>query len=67
MFDEEPVTGPIDGEPGLQTLDNVVLTPHLGYVTREGYESLFGAAIGNLVQAYARGAGRLQPPASPQA
>jgi D-3-phosphoglycerate dehydrogenase len=67
VFDEEPVTGPIDGEPGLQTLDNVVLTPHLGYVTREGYESLFGAAIGNLVQAYARGAGRLQPPASPQA
>jgi D-3-phosphoglycerate dehydrogenase len=67
VFDEEPVIGPIDGRPGLQTLDNVVLTPHLGYVTREGYESLFGAAIGNLVQAYARRAGRSQPSASPPA
>ncbi len=63
VFDEEPVNGPIDGEPGLQTLDNVVLTPHLGYVTREGYESLFGAAIGNLVQAIAVGTGRSMPPA----
>lgn len=52
VYDEEPVNGPIDGPPGLQTLDQVVLTPHLGYATREGYESLFGAAIGNLVQAY---------------
>lgn len=52
VFDDEPVTGPIDGPPGLQTLDQVVLTPHLGYTTREGYENLFGAAIGNLVQTY---------------
>ena len=67
VFEEEPVTGPIDGEPGLQTLDNVVLTPHLGYVTREGYESLLGAAIGNLVQAFARREGRSQSTASPPA
>ena len=64
VFEQEPVTGPIDGEPGLQTLDNVVLTPHLGYVTKEGYESLFGAAIGNLVQAHARGHERPQAPSS---
>jgi D-3-phosphoglycerate dehydrogenase len=55
VFDEEPVCGPIDGPPGLQTLDQVVLTPHLGYVTREGYESLFGVAFKNLLEAFANG------------
>ncbi|MGE0799166.1 MAG: D-2-hydroxyacid dehydrogenase family protein [Lautropia sp.] len=51
VFEEEPVVGPIDGPPGLQTMDQVVLTPHLGYVTREGYQGLFGPAFSRLVEA----------------
>lgn len=51
VFEEEPVRGPIDGPPGLQTMDQVVLTPHLGYVSLEGYEGLFGPAFRRLVEA----------------
>lgn len=41
VFDEEPLppTHP------LVALDNVVLTPHLGYVTHEAYDVFFGQAV----------------------
>ena len=38
VFDEEPVRDP--AHPLLQ-MDNVVATPHIGYVTREEYETQF--------------------------
>ena len=56
VFEEEPVRGPIDGPPGLQTMDQVVLTPHLGYVSLEGYEGLFGPAFRRLVETIDAGA-----------
>jgi D-3-phosphoglycerate dehydrogenase len=30
-------------------MDNVVCTPHLGYVERDSYEALFGAAFDQLL------------------
>jgi phosphoglycerate dehydrogenase-like enzyme len=41
VFDVEPLPG---GHPFL-ALDNVVLTPHLGFVTAEGYAVFFGQAV----------------------
>jgi phosphoglycerate dehydrogenase-like enzyme len=41
VFDTEPLP---PGHP-LLGLDNVVLTPHLGYVTREGYELFYSDAL----------------------
>lgn len=41
VFDEEPLP---EGHPLLRRA-NVLATPHLGYVTRESYETYFGAAI----------------------
>ncbi len=41
VFEPEPL--PRD-HPVLQ-LDNVVLTPHLGYVTEEGYRLAYGHAV----------------------
>lgn len=41
VFDPEPLG---DGHP-FRTMDNVVLTPHLGYVTRETYDSFFGQIV----------------------
>jgi len=45
VFDEEPLppTHP------LLALDNAVLTPHLGYVTREAYDAFFGQAADAIV------------------
>jgi phosphoglycerate dehydrogenase-like enzyme len=50
VFDPEPL--PPDHP--LRHMDNVVATPHLGYVTRETYEVFFNDAIEDIL-AYARG------------
>jgi len=45
VFDVEPLPA---GHP-LLALDNVVLTPHLGFVTAEGYGVFFGQAVESIV------------------
>jgi D-3-phosphoglycerate dehydrogenase len=52
VYEEEPVTG---GKHPLLAMDNVVCTPHLGYVTREEYELQF-SDIFDQVLAFAAGA-----------
>ncbi len=52
VYDEEPVR---DVAHPLLTMDNVVCTPHLGYVTREEYELQF-ADIFEQIVAFAAGA-----------
>ena len=47
----------------LRSLDNVVLTPHMGYVTIEAYEQFFKQAVDN-IEAYLGGrvpAGAINP------
>jgi D-3-phosphoglycerate dehydrogenase len=51
VYEEEPV---VDGNHPLLKMDNVVCTPHVGYVERDGYESAFGV-IFDQVLAYAAG------------
>jgi D-3-phosphoglycerate dehydrogenase len=51
VFETEPLRDP--GEP-LLTLDNVVATPHIGYVTKEEYELQFSDIFDQIV-AYAAG------------
>ena len=41
VFDVEPLP---PGHP-LRTLDNVLATPHLGYVSEESYKAYFGGVI----------------------
>ena len=41
VFDREP----LPGDHPLRRLDNVVATPHLGYVTLEGYRIFYGQAV----------------------
>ena len=41
-FSVEPL--PVDHP--FRKLDNVVLTPHLGYVTEDSYRAFYGAAVG---------------------
>jgi D-3-phosphoglycerate dehydrogenase len=50
VFDEEPLPA---GHP-LRSLDNAVLTPHLGYVTEEGYRNLYGGAV-DVIEAWRGG------------
>jgi D-3-phosphoglycerate dehydrogenase / 2-oxoglutarate reductase len=52
VYEEEPV---LDTRHPLLTLDNVVCTPHIGYVTRDEYEIQF-ADIFDQIVAYASGA-----------
>jgi phosphoglycerate dehydrogenase-like enzyme len=51
VFAEEP----LPAASPLRELDNVVMTPHIGYVTDDRYRSYFGQAVENIV-AYLRGA-----------
>jgi D-3-phosphoglycerate dehydrogenase len=51
VYEEEPLT---DIHHPLLTMDNVVCTPHIGYVTREEYEIQF-ADIFDQIIAYASG------------
>jgi phosphoglycerate dehydrogenase-like enzyme len=45
VFEHEPIDA---GNPLLQ-LDNVVCTPHIGFVTQETYEHMLGGAVENIV------------------
>lgn len=51
VFEEEPVRDPAHA---LLTMDNVVATPHVGYVTRDEYELQFSDIFDQIV-AYAAG------------
>ncbi len=51
VFEDEPVVNA--GHPLVQ-MDNVVATPHIGYVERDGYESQFDASFGQVL-AFAAG------------
>jgi D-3-phosphoglycerate dehydrogenase len=51
VFEEEPV---LDTRHPLLTMDNVVCTPHIGYVTRDEYELQFSEIFGQIT-AYAGG------------
>lgn len=51
VYDDEPVLG---GNHPLLKMDNVVCTPHLGYVDRDTYEKYYGAAVDSIL-AYAEG------------
>ena len=51
VYESEPVVG--DGDP-LLALDNVVCTPHIGYVTQDEYELQFSDIFDQIV-AYAAG------------
>jgi D-3-phosphoglycerate dehydrogenase len=52
VHDQEPV---LDPRYPLLTMDNVVCTPHIGYVTRDEYELQFSDVFDQIV-AYAAGA-----------
>jgi D-3-phosphoglycerate dehydrogenase len=51
VYEDEPVT---DGNHPLLTMDNVICTPHIGYVTREEYQTQF-SDIFEQIDAYAAG------------
>ena len=51
VYEEEPVR---DAHHPLITMDNVVCTPHIGYVTRDEYEIQFSDVF-DQIQAYAQG------------
>jgi len=51
VYDDEPV---LDASDPLLTLDNIVCTPHIGYVTREEFEIQF-AEIFDQITAYCSG------------
>lgn len=50
VFDTEPL--PLDHP--LRRLDNIVITPHLGYVTDETYRVFYGEALED-IQAFLKG------------
>jgi D-3-phosphoglycerate dehydrogenase / 2-oxoglutarate reductase len=51
VYDDEPVLG---GNHPLLGMDNVICTPHLGYVDRDTYEKYYGAAVDGVL-AFAAG------------
>ncbi len=51
VYEAEPVLGAADP---LLSMDNVVCTPHLGYVEQDTYETYFGTAFDNIL-AFASG------------
>lgn len=51
VYDHEPVTGAFDP---LVSMDNVICSPHVGYVTRDRFETMFDSAF-EQVLAFARG------------
>jgi D-3-phosphoglycerate dehydrogenase / 2-oxoglutarate reductase len=51
VFDQEPVTR---ADEPLLTMDNVVCTPHIGYVEQAGLDGMFGVSFDQIL-AYARG------------
>lgn len=51
VYEDEPVLG---AEHPLLKMKNVIGTPHLGYVTRDRYESMYGATIDHIL-AFANG------------
>ncbi|TAK85912.1 MAG: D-2-hydroxyacid dehydrogenase family protein [Betaproteobacteria bacterium] len=51
VYEDEPV---LNASHPLLTMDNVLCTPHLGYVDRDTYEQYYGAAIDNVL-AFAEG------------
>jgi phosphoglycerate dehydrogenase-like enzyme len=54
VFDSEPL--PADHP--FRSLDNVLATPHLGFVERELYQAFYGETVKNIVQWLAGSAGR---------
>jgi D-3-phosphoglycerate dehydrogenase len=46
VYDKEPVLG---GDHPLLKMNNVICTPHLGYVTRESYEEYYAVVVDDLV------------------
>ena len=50
VFDEEPL--PVDSP--LRNVENLLLTPHIGYVTRETYEIFYEGTV-KAVEAFLRG------------
>jgi len=54
VFEEEPIKGDAAREHPLLQLDNVVCTPHIGYVTKDEYEVQF-ADIFEQIVSYANG------------
>jgi D-3-phosphoglycerate dehydrogenase len=51
VYEDEPVIG---ANHPLLKMDNVTCTPHLGYVTREGYEDYYSVVVEDIL-AYAAG------------
>lgn len=45
VFDQEPLSS----DHSFKRLDNIVMTPHLGYVTKEGYQVFYGESVENIV------------------
>lgn len=46
VYEQEPVTG---ADHPLLKMDNVTCAPHLGYVTREGYEEYYAVVVDDIV------------------
>jgi D-3-phosphoglycerate dehydrogenase len=61
VYEKEPVTG---ADHPLLKMDNVTCTPHLGYVTREGYEEYYAVVVDDIL---AFAAGTPQNMLNPQA